>query len=346
MSGRRRNRSRKSLRGFTLVELLVVIAIIGVLIALLLPAVQMAREAARRMSCTNNLKQLGLALHNFQDARTFYPSAWKTVRPGPDGKLNGWSAQAQLLPYLEENQLFRYIDFNRSYKEARIIAVNGRPAPLSGARVGVLICPTETNDKRRLGSGGEENYPLNYAVNEGIWLVFDPQRRDQSPGAFYPDSRLKPRDFPDGLSNTMALSEVRAYTPYFRNAGHAWLSSPTSLTELCQLGGQFKRNSGHTEWVDGRAHQSGFTTMFPPNAETKCVVNGEEVIVDWTNMQEGKSAEVPTFAAVTARAYHPTGLNAAMMDGSVQYIPNGISLRTWRALSTRHQGDRIDLDVE
>ncbi len=338
-----KNVMRKSLSGFTIVELLVVIGIIGVLIGLLLPAVQKAREAARRMSCSNNLKQLGLALHNFQDARKVYPSAWKTVQPDARGNIHGWSAQAQLLPYLEESSLYQYIDFGRSYKEATIIAIGGRPAPLSGARVEVLICPSEVNDRRRLSSSGEQNYPLNYAVNEGVWLVYDPTRRGRCDGAFFPNSRLKPRDFRDGLSNTLAMSEVLAYTPYFRNAGFSQVAMPTTVTEMCSLGGQFKRNSGHTEWVDGRSHQSGFTTVFPPNHPYKCTINGEELFVDWTNMQEGKSLTAPTFAAVTARSHHPTGVNGLLMDGSVQFLSNGIYIGHWRALSTRDLGDRIEL---
>ncbi len=329
--------------GFTLVELLVVIGIIGVLIGLLLPAVQMAREAARRMSCSNNLRQLGLALHNFQDARKVYPSAWKTTRPDANGAIHGWSAQAQLLPFLEENSLYQYINFEQGYKNVTIIAVNGRPAPLSGVRVDVLICPSEVNDRRRLSSDGEQNYPLNYAVNEGVWVVYDPQRRLRPQGAFYPDSRLRPRDFHDGLSNTMAMSEVRAYTPYFRNAGYQRLPMPTSASQLCTLGGQFKKNSGHTEWVDGRSHQSGFTTVFPPNHPYGCMIDGREVFVDWTNMQEGKSPDAPTLAAVTARSYHPAGVNTLMMDGSVQVVPDGIQLRVWRGMATRDQGEQIEL---
>ena len=331
-------------RGFTLVELLVVIAIISVLIALLLPAVQMAREAARRTSCINNLKQLGLALHNVQDVRQYYPPSWKTTRPRSNGSIDGWSAQAQLLPYLEENALFQYVDFNSSYKYARVISsATGELGPVSGVRIGVFLCPSEELDDRRLTSSGGQYYPINYGFNAGVWVVHDPLRRTsskQSLGAFFPDSRLKPRNFKDGLSNTFAFAEVKAYNPYFRNAGLDLPPIPTSGDLLCTLGGQFKRNSGHTEWVDGRVHQTGFTTVFTPNKlTTTCSIGGEDLQVDWTNMQEGKSATVGTFAAVTARSFHASGVNVAMMDGSVHYVQNGIDLRTWRALSTRQEGE-------
>ena len=341
MNGHVSRSVRKSFRGFTLVELLVVIAIIGALVALLLPAVQMAREAARKMSCTNNLKQLALAMQNYEDARKQFPPAWKTTRPSPSGKIDGWSAQAQLLPYLEEGALYQYVDFNSSYKLATIISINNQLLPLSGARVEVFICPSEKNDERRLSSNGETNYPINYGANEGVWLVHNPRRPGLGKGAFFPDSRLKPRDFHDGMSNTLAFAEVKAYTPYFRNAGFDNPSIPRP-EETCSLGGQFKRNSGHTEWVDGRVHQTGFTTAYPPNMSTSCPIDDRLLDVDWTNMQEGKSATIATFATVTARSYHPSGVNAAMMDGSVHYFSNGIDLRTWRGLSTRQEGERVN----
>lgn len=329
-------------RGFTLVELLVVVGIIGILIALLLPAVQFAREAARRVSCTNNLKQMGLALQMVQDAKHYYPQSWKTTRPSSNGSIDGWSAQAQLLPYLEEGPLFQYVDFNSSYKNARVVStITGQFVPVSGVRIGVFLCPSEHNDDRRLTSKGGQYYPINYGVNAGVWVVHDPLKRTtskQSLGAFFPKSRLQPRNFRDGLSNTFAFAEVKAYTPYFRNAGLDNPAIPTAA-DLCILGGQFKRNSGHTEWVDGRVHQTGFTTVFTPNKPTKCSIGGEELQVDWTNMQEGKSATVGTFAAVTARSFHASGVNVAMMDGSVHYVQNGIDLQTWRALSTRQEGE-------
>lgn len=108
---------RNSRSGFTLVELLVSIAVIALLVALLLPAVQSAREAARRIACSNNIRQLGLGLSNFESARAHFPSSWKPARSMTSGKVDGWSASSQLLPYLEEGALFENVNFDISYSD-------------------------------------------------------------------------------------------------------------------------------------------------------------------------------------------------------------------------------------
>ncbi len=328
--------SARNRAGFTLVELLVVIAIIGILVALLLPAVQAAREAARRMSCSNQLKQMGLALHNFQLQDRYFPPSWKPTAPDASGAVNGWSAQALLLPYLEQGALADPIDFDLSYKLARTVNRHGRQIPLSAMRVASFLCPSETRDEQRFSGGTPSNYPINYGVNLGSWFVFDPASRRGGRGAFFPTSRLRPADFDDGMSNTMAMSEVLAWTPYFRNAARSGNPPIPSPADVCSLGGQFKKETGHTEWVDGRAHQIGFTATFPPNADVLCVQDGKTYDVDWSNMQEGKSATVATYAAVTARSYHPQGVEVLFMDGSVRFTTDSIELAVWRAYSTRN----------
>ena len=323
--------SRSGQPGFTLVELLVVIAIIGILIAMLLPAVQAARAAARRASCVNNLKQIGLALHNFENGYREYPSSFGRV-PGGD-----WSVQAQILPYLEKKNIQDHIDFNQPY--------SGTTMPdgglLSALRVEGYICPSETRDEVRLSNGLPEHYPLNYAMNLGRWFVLDPATNQGGDGAFYPYRRLKPANFTDGLSNTLAAAEVKAYTACFRNAAGPQPMLPASPADVCGMGGEFKSQSGHTEWVDGRSHQTGFTTVFTPNTLVPCLQGGEVYDVDWTNQQEGKSPTVPTYAAVTARSYHAGVVNGLLMDGSVRSFSETIDLNVWRSLSTRSGGEAI-----
>jgi prepilin-type N-terminal cleavage/methylation domain-containing protein len=317
--------------GFTLVELLVVIAIIGILISLLLPAVQAAREAARRMKCSNNLKQTTLGLHNFESSFGRLPACFSG-----DGE-GDWSVQARILPYLEQSNLGDNIDFDLPYSGA----VFDDGTPLSATRVSTYICPSEVRDEQRMKNGAPVHYPLNYAVNLGTWFVWDPQKRRGGNGAFQPRNGITFGGVSDGLSNTIAMSEVKAYTPYFRNAALGSVSKPVSPSDVCGLGGDFKTESGHTEWVDGRSHQSGFTSVFTPNTEILCSASGQMYDVDWTNQQEGKSTTVKTWAAVTSRSHHPGIVNASRLDGSVDTIHDGIALQVWQALTTRNGGEAI-----
>ena len=341
-------------KGFTLVELLVVIAIIGILIGMLLPAVQMVREAARRTSCANNIRQVALAAHNYQSGVMEFPAGSLYPVVASDGvtplssasSRNGWSFHAQILPYLEQSNLSSTINYKMGYKDHPPVDIGGSVAQISRFRIPTYLCPSEINDKRRGEGTAEENYPLNYGVNNGIWFVHNPQNRSWGNGAFGPDNHFDMNHFLscDGTSNTLMLAEVKAYTPYFRNLGSDTdPGMPTNPANLASLGGDFKTNSGHTEWVDGRTHQSGFTATFSPNTEALHTVGGITYDVDWTNWQEGKNGNSakPTWAAVTSRSYHPTGGNTARMDGSSAFVTESIDLKVWRSLATRDGGEII-----
>lgn len=321
--------------GFTLVELLVVIAIIGILVGLLLPAVQAAREAARRMSCQNNMKQIGLAIHNYESATKQLPAAW--LKPSASG--DGWSAQAALLPYIEAIALASAIDYGAGYGVATIW-IDGVEIPVSSFRVPTYLCPSEPNDIQRLGTTGPEHYPLSYGMNAGTWFVYDANDNTAGEGMFTAGRATRFRDCLDGLSNTLAAAELKAWTPYFRDLGTTGdIPMPIDPDEICMLGGSFKPDTGHTEWVDGRAHQTSFTTTFSPNRRILCTQAGVEYDVDFTNFREGRTSTtspIPkTYAAVTSRSYHTGGVNVTMLDGSVQFITDSIELDLWQALSTR-----------
>ncbi len=171
-------------RAFTLVELLVVIAIIATLIAVLLPAVQAAREAARRTQCENNLRQWGLAMHNYQSSVGYFPASLmlatnSTTTYGP------WSVFARLLPFTEEGTLYRNIDFSRSYSAQT--TVEGQN--VKSTRIPLLFCPSEANDKPKLSSstGLPDNWYVNYAANVGVWLEWDPAKQlREATGRFTP----------------------------------------------------------------------------------------------------------------------------------------------------------------
>ncbi|MCA9215137.1 MAG: DUF1559 domain-containing protein [Planctomycetales bacterium] len=318
-------------RGFTLVELLVVIAVIAILVLLLLPAVNAAREAARRSQCLSNIRQMGIATINFESARGRFPSSWDP--------LGGWSAQARLLDFVEEGVIGDNVKFNEPYGNARTLGNK----QLSAYRVSPLMCPSEIRDEVRYDDEyNPEHYPLNYAVNEGVWFVWDPRTGEGGDGAFYPGSKLKAREFTDGLSKTLCMAEVKAYTFYERDINKSGnLPMPTDPNEL--LPGDKVRETGHSEWVDGRVHQTGFTTTFPPNAFVNPARLGDKDI-DWTNAREGKSKTHRTYAAVTSRSYHTTGVTVVMMDGSGKVIPSSIDLNVWQAMSTRNGSDALSTD--
>lgn len=322
--------------GFTLVELLVVIAIIGVLVGLLLPAVQAAREAARRMSCANNLKQMGLALHIYHDTFRKFPPAGYYQRSVVGAT---WSVQARLLPQLEQANLQRLIDWSYSYD------VQGQVAK---TRVPVYLCPSEPRDQPRPDPSPSfpefTHYPLNYGANMGQWFVFDPRTQTGGTGLFYPNSKLSLASVTDGTSNTLAFAEVKAWSPYLRDGGTpsaVGVPTPNLPDQISGLDGDFKSNSGHTEWVDARVHQSGFTTTLGPNTRVVVRKDGQEYDVDFNSYREGKSLIKITYAAVTARSHHARGVQVGWTDGSVRFLTDSVDLTTWRALGSRAGGEVI-----
>ena len=329
-------------RAFTLVELLVVIAIIGLLIAILLPAVQAARESARRTQCQNNLKQIGLSLATYQTAKTVYPPStiWNGVVGNSDNSI---SAFARLLPFIEQGPLFG--NYTATSNEDQKMPDG---TPVMSIKIASFICPSEINDMMKLNADGTPNsFPGNYAVNLGTWLIFDPTLATVPPGAFYPNSRLKPAHFTDGLSKTLAAAEVKMWAPYYSGSTTATSAIPSTPSDLCALGGSAKMgpnvtdNKAHTEWGDGKCQQTGFTSTFTPNTNVSCPFNGLPYDVDFVTTTEGKSTTVPTYASVTSRSYHSGLVNVCVMDGSVRSISNGIDVKTWQGLSTCAGGETL-----
>jgi len=329
--------------GFTLIELLVVIAIIAILIALLLPAVQQAREAARRTQCKNNLKQIGLALHNYLDTYSVFPPSFCVSGNPTSGYTPGgqWSIHARILPFVDQANMFNAANLDVAYTPGSVPATS---------RVPVYLCPSDVNDKgRNDGSGNPEHYPTSYGYNAGTWRVFDNTSLQGGDGAFFPNGKTMPRDFTDGMSNTLGFAEVKAFTAYNRDDSAGTATIPTTAAGVVALfgstspGGNNKGNSGHTEWVDGRVHQTGFTTTLPPN--TNVAVPGASGAVnagDYTSCREAKTSSDctgPTYAAVTARSYHEGIVHVILMDGSGRAISENIDLSLYRALGTRAGGE-------
>jgi prepilin-type N-terminal cleavage/methylation domain-containing protein len=349
-----RSPARSSLvRGFTLVELLVVIAIIATLVGLLLPAVQGAREAARRMSCSSNLRQLALATLVYETTnRRLPPSMLHTPGTVFANNNGSWGVHGRILPYIEETAAAVKVNLEVGWDQPPNIT-SGVPT----TRIAAFVCPSETNAVMRTKNGAAFVFPHTYGFNFGTWFIYDPATGTGGDGAFFPNSRLKLGQVSDGASKTLCAAEVKAFTPYVRNTSDPGGQFPANAPPIdpaaiaaiaaggdAKIGPTTNDNTGHTEWPDGRVHHSGFTTTFPPNTWVPFTRNGQEYNIDYNSRQEGNSATVKTFAAITARSYHTGTVNAARLDGSVHAVSDGMDPAVWRALSTRSGGESTAIE--
>jgi prepilin-type N-terminal cleavage/methylation domain-containing protein/prepilin-type processing-associated H-X9-DG protein len=317
---------------FTVIELLVSIAIIAVLIGLLLPAVQSVRAAGTAVRCSNNLKQLGLAAQNFEASYQRYPSTRGTFVPSGGW---AWSVHASLLPFIEQDSLNKLINFGENYDNQPLV---------TRQRVDVFFCPADSNDRGREENAVRVLYPSSYGFNYGTWMVYDPVSHGGGDGMVVLNGRLASGDVADGLSNTVLAADVKSWQPYYRDGqspaapGVPPPATPAELLAYCSGGTLVAEPGlGHTEWVDARACFGGFTTALTPNSQP--LINSSAV--DFVSVREGRSSTAPTYAAITSRSYHPGGVNALLMDGSVRRVADSVSLGVWRALGTRAGGEVV-----
>ncbi len=343
-------------RGFTLIELLVVIAIIAVLIALLLPAVQAAREAARRSQCVNNLKQIGLAMHNYHTGTNSFPlgASYQAYNaPNSMTRWANWSAVALMLPYLEQNPLYSAINFNYTpeWGGTQAYPIN---STVYTTIINSFLCPSDGNGTKQNG------YFNNYACSQGTtnWgYPFDdnnPQYYCRSTGAFAYQNNYTVANFTDGTSNTVAYSEFLVNDPSNApklgkatgNTGSggnivydvSTIPFSSILADWAACNTKFMSSGGAgngpgSTWATGAMGYTMFNTVVPPNGGN---------YVKWSACRMGCCVQAQHADYVAATSNHSGGVNVLFADGSVKFVKSTISVPTWWAIGTKANGEVVD----
>jgi len=356
--------------GFTLIELLVVIAIIAVLIALLLPAVQAAREAARRAQCVNNLKQIGLALHNYHQVNDTFPlgvSLNLYTPPSTYRAKNSWGHFGGLLPFLEAQALFNAANFTFGVEEGTNSLVWWVNSTVIDAQVKAFLCPSDPSAGNGSGAtiagisvpdidtsnyfacvGTTTNLSMANGGNSATLQVWS----QPSTGMFTFQKVYGIRDCIDGTSNTIAYSES-TINPSPQRAGlkgvgiasvtgagsamllEAWSNPAVIQQGLLACDAAWRSGSGldgqrGRDWAHGAIGQTLFNTIVTPNSNQH----------PWTHCSNISSTVLGVFS--NARSYHPGGVNTLLSDGSVRFVKDSISQNTWWSLGTRANGEVID----
>ena len=314
-------------RAFTLIELLVVIAIIAILIGLLLPAVQKIRAAAARIKCSNNLKQIGLAVQNYEAGFKRYPPGEVNGFFQFPAFADGYSVHTFLLPYIEQDNVYRQITLSLPYNNAANAVPLATPIP-------IFICPSDYNSDVPTGWAG-----TNYRCNFGSNLLNGYRAQDGDPlllnaalappnGGFFVNSRYKYDDVQDGTSNTACFSEhLKGDFSDATNSPNSdtfqSAASPNNIDQAyidCLAANtQFDSNAG-APWMNGRHTSTRYYHSFVPGSRSCAFPASNRVVT-------------------TSNSNHPQGgVNLLMFDGSVHFVASTVSLQTWRALGTRNGG--------
>jgi prepilin-type N-terminal cleavage/methylation domain-containing protein/prepilin-type processing-associated H-X9-DG protein len=333
-------------KGFTLIELLVVIAIIAVLIGLLLPAVQKVRAAAARIRCANNLKQLGLALHNYEGANGKWPSLYPGTAPQSTAfnYKYTWSVLAQLNPYLEQTNIYNSMDLTQPmYDASNNITAQNQFAVVQ--MVSIFLCPADRGQPVSSAYGVSNMGPTNYVACHGSGVTGggygSPIGGD---GVFPAVNGIKILDITDGTSNTAAMSEsilgdgaeISSTQPGDEKVAYKYLGYTGTLPSDGNCAGSPPLWNGYNRrgftWVSGEARCVSYNHYYTPNSPNfDCIANDPTM----TYISVGYRA---------ARSRHNGGVNVLLSDGSVRFISDSVWVTTWRALSTRAGGEVLGSD--
>jgi len=302
-------KKNRSLRAFTLVELLVVIAIIGVLVALLLPAVQAAREAARRMSCSNNLKQLGLGMHNYHDAFLIFPFGMNgDLVDLNSGSPNRLCWVPLILPFIEQSNLHDQINFELDLNP--YASNTGGWDIVRATAIPMLMCPSDPANPKM----GNQGFHGNYVLCNGSSSITTTTNQEgfDLDGMFFPQSKISFRDVTDGTSNTVMGAELILVPDTLSATGHDMRGRYYNT----QDGGMF------------------FSTLYSPNTSVAdrrqhCSIKAPHAPCQRVNDPKHQSA----------RSYHAAGAQSVFADGSVHFIAETINATTWNNLGSRNDGN-------
>jgi prepilin-type N-terminal cleavage/methylation domain-containing protein/prepilin-type processing-associated H-X9-DG protein len=334
-------------RGFTLIELLVVIAIIGVLVGLLLPAVQAAREAARRMQCSNHLKQLGLALHAYHDALGCFPFGGIVLASNHPYVTSGftrqghyrWSALAQLTPFLEKTAVYNAVNLSLPILDGASV-IMPQNSTINVMKVAEFLCPSDGR-----GSCLPDFAASNYMACTGDGVVGRgfgvPDPAFGAPnGVFYFNSSVSLAHLADGASNTSLFSEsivgdgsaagtrggpIDAARVAVQVAGGSPVYTPLSEAQCAAATATFfRRNSA---WVQGSYQHALYSHYLAPNSRTPDCYR-----------QQYHGWKAP-------RSFHPGGVNVLFGDGAVRFVKDSVQPEAWRALATRDGGEAVGGDA-
>lgn len=337
--------ARVNRAGFTLVEVMVSIGIMSLLMALLLPAVQSAREAARRAQCLNNLRQIGLALHSYHGAYNCFPLSSTSAYNSKTSSFTyhaAYSIHTRLLPYLEQRPLYDALNYNVGTYQAEIIgvrppsesesALNAVNATVIGSRLRVFLCPSDSPPSAHPGN----NYRANVGVGPDVLTI--PENPDSANG-FFPDLEMtSAARIPDGLSHTAAFSERlrgsgRGDDPVPERdfwSGQSVFRTADQTLQGCRISARPYVNtlaSGGFWWFWLGREQTYYTHTQVPNGRVPdCLLSNSR----------------PGIGMATARSLHPGGVNVLMGDGSTRFTLESVSQEVWRGLGTRNGGEPVD----
>jgi prepilin-type N-terminal cleavage/methylation domain-containing protein/prepilin-type processing-associated H-X9-DG protein len=351
-----------SRRAFTLIELLVVIAIIAVLIALLLPAVQAAREAARRSQCVNNLKQIGLAMHNYHSTTNTFPLGASLNPWGPPNSTytwSNWGANALMLSYLEQAPLYAAINFSYA-PEPSPEPDNTGYSSLGGfinstaynTKIGIFLCPSDAN----AGQLNINNYHASIGTTTYNIGLTDYGLNPASSGVFAMQTSYSIAAINDGTSNTIAYSEAltgQQDTSAARPGNGTGQSGSALAANQLNIGSLYNSvltdlNACNTSFVtkflaDDRGYRWGAGIMGYALFNTVVLPNGGGQN-KWNSCRVDCCQQAQAAHYLPATSNHSGGVNVLMADGSVRFIKNTVSYQTWWALGTRAGSETVSSD--